>query len=210
MAIDLLTDEYWRGEIKRLYCHDLESFIWVIAHIAWGFDSENNLVPNSPVQDWLTDNYVQCRLLKIDFLYRTGSSWPVSLRLDGDPVKKMAESCIEWLDDRLYWRRKHSTASDREALVEDFGGVISDLLGRPAVTAARLEEKVDISIGVNFNTRLQEKGDMFSGVNFNTAKPSDDKVRKYKEHHEDMERERKQREKDKEARASKRMKTSKE
>jgi Fungal protein kinase len=30
MAIDLLTDEYWEGTIKRYYHHELESFIWVI------------------------------------------------------------------------------------------------------------------------------------------------------------------------------------
>ena len=33
MAIDLLTDEYWEGTIKRYYYHELESFIWVIVFV---------------------------------------------------------------------------------------------------------------------------------------------------------------------------------
>ena len=33
MAIDLLTDEYWEGTIKRYYHHELESFIWVIVFV---------------------------------------------------------------------------------------------------------------------------------------------------------------------------------
>jgi hypothetical protein len=149
MAIEFLTDEYWRSEIERLYCHDLESFIWVIAHIAWGFDSENNPVPNSPVQGWIADNYQLCAAAKSHFVLRRPQ--PASSRLKDDPVKTMGESCIEWLDGWLYWRRKHSTASDREALVEDFGGAISDLLGWPTVTAAQRQEKIlpDISPGVD-------------------------------------------------------------
>jgi hypothetical protein len=30
MVLDLLTDEAWDGKVERLYCHDCESFVWVL------------------------------------------------------------------------------------------------------------------------------------------------------------------------------------
>ena len=30
MALDLLSDEAWKGNVQRLYRHDLEGFIWIL------------------------------------------------------------------------------------------------------------------------------------------------------------------------------------
>ena len=33
MAVDLLIDEYWEGKVDRLYCHELQAFIWVLPFV---------------------------------------------------------------------------------------------------------------------------------------------------------------------------------
>jgi hypothetical protein len=32
MALDLLTDKYWNGDVEREYRHDQESFIWILPY----------------------------------------------------------------------------------------------------------------------------------------------------------------------------------
>ncbi|KZT63360.1 hypothetical protein DAEQUDRAFT_646521, partial [Daedalea quercina L-15889] len=32
MALDLLNSRYWEGKVERLYRHDLEGFVWVMAY----------------------------------------------------------------------------------------------------------------------------------------------------------------------------------
>ncbi|EPT00435.1 hypothetical protein FOMPIDRAFT_88391 [Fomitopsis schrenkii] len=54
MALDLLTSEYWEGNVERLYRHDLEGFVWVVAAYAWLYDENGVAVKSSPVQDWFT------------------------------------------------------------------------------------------------------------------------------------------------------------
>ena len=34
-ALDLLNDAYWKGEIERIYQHDLERLIWVTLYWKW-------------------------------------------------------------------------------------------------------------------------------------------------------------------------------
>ncbi|KAH9914946.1 uncharacterized protein B0H18DRAFT_886495 [Fomitopsis serialis] len=73
MALDLLTDAYWKGHIERLYRHDLEAFVWVALYYAWAFDDEGLEDMDSPVRDWLTADYVECYDKKSNFLMsRTG------------------------------------------------------------------------------------------------------------------------------------------
>ncbi|KAH9911386.1 uncharacterized protein B0H18DRAFT_1062986 [Fomitopsis serialis] len=68
MALDLLRDAYWNGNLKRIYRHDLESFVWVVLYFAWAFDDEGREDMDSPVHAWLTADYEQCRRAKGDFL----------------------------------------------------------------------------------------------------------------------------------------------
>lgn len=40
MALDLLCDEYWRGEVERLYRHDLEGLIWILPWVFLQFSEK--------------------------------------------------------------------------------------------------------------------------------------------------------------------------
>ena len=53
MAIDLLTEEGQRGEVKHLYCHDLESFIWVLIWVSLRY-KDGQLLPRKsrPFGEW--------------------------------------------------------------------------------------------------------------------------------------------------------------
>ncbi|KAG2748730.1 hypothetical protein P692DRAFT_20833953 [Suillus brevipes Sb2] len=42
MVLDYSTEEGWRGEVKHLYRHDLESFKWVFAWIAFASRRESS------------------------------------------------------------------------------------------------------------------------------------------------------------------------
>ncbi|KAH9934139.1 uncharacterized protein B0H18DRAFT_902748 [Fomitopsis serialis] len=70
MALDLLDDAYWKGDLERLYRHDLEAFVWVTVYYAWAFNDEGVEDEASPVQAWLTNDYDLCRLKKVTFLAR--------------------------------------------------------------------------------------------------------------------------------------------
>jgi len=66
MAIDLLTDEYWKGTIKRYYHHELESFIWVIVFVFLLYQ-DGKRRSNKYATPWMTSNYNTCRKEKGDF-----------------------------------------------------------------------------------------------------------------------------------------------
>ena len=68
MALDLLTHEYWNGEIKRLYRHDLEAFIWILP---WVFlQYEGRKLSNKPVfERWNSSDYIAVRAFKKEYLY---------------------------------------------------------------------------------------------------------------------------------------------
>jgi hypothetical protein len=70
MAIDLLTDEYWKGTIKRYYHHELESFIWVIVFVFLLYQDGKHQ-SNKYVTPWMTSNYNTCRKEKGDFYSQT-------------------------------------------------------------------------------------------------------------------------------------------
>jgi Fungal protein kinase len=59
MALDLLTDEAWKGMITRLYRHDCESFAWVLLWICCRYDGGKE-IPNPPLGEFITHDYKQC------------------------------------------------------------------------------------------------------------------------------------------------------
>jgi hypothetical protein len=59
MALDLLTDEAWKGEIPRLYRHDCESFAWVLLWICCRYDSGKE-ISNAPLSGLITREYKKC------------------------------------------------------------------------------------------------------------------------------------------------------
>ncbi|KAI0734064.1 hypothetical protein C8Q72DRAFT_771510 [Fomitopsis betulina] len=70
MALDLLTREYWEGTVRRLYRHDAEGTVWVIAAQAWLYNKNGVEVECSEVDAWFTADYEQCQAEKTDFLNR--------------------------------------------------------------------------------------------------------------------------------------------
>ncbi|KAG2065053.1 hypothetical protein BDR04DRAFT_1109108 [Suillus decipiens] len=69
MALDLLTAEAQRGEVKHLYRHDLESFMWVFIWICFRY-REGVLLPEElrPLDDWARLDAVACGEKKSFFL----------------------------------------------------------------------------------------------------------------------------------------------
>jgi serine/threonine protein kinase len=69
MALDLLTVKGQRGEVKHLYRHDLESFIWCFTWICLRY-KEGVLLPaeSRPLDVWATAGAVTCGKEKYFFL----------------------------------------------------------------------------------------------------------------------------------------------
>jgi len=66
MAVELLSNEYFEGQLQRQYGHELEAFIWVFAFASLHY-REGRAKKNSPVSGWSTSNYIACRRHKADF-----------------------------------------------------------------------------------------------------------------------------------------------
>ena len=59
MALDLLTEEAWRGKIERRYRHDCESFTWVLLWICCRYNNGKE-ISNPPLGDFITNDYTWC------------------------------------------------------------------------------------------------------------------------------------------------------
>jgi hypothetical protein len=59
MALALLTDKYWNGEIERKYRHELEAFIWVLPFVFLRYQNGESQ-QGTPVDPWMTANYHAC------------------------------------------------------------------------------------------------------------------------------------------------------
>ena len=66
MAINLLNDEYWNGEIVRLYRHEFEAFLWILPFVFLRYQNRKPQ-PRTPVDEWMTSDYDTCRQKKSDF-----------------------------------------------------------------------------------------------------------------------------------------------
>jgi serine/threonine protein kinase len=69
MAIDLLTEQGQRGEVKHLYRHDLESFMWVLVWVSFRYKDGRLLSRKSRRLDlWATVPAEDCGKEKVFFL----------------------------------------------------------------------------------------------------------------------------------------------
>jgi hypothetical protein len=70
MALDLLSAEAQRGEVKHLYRHDLESFMWVFIWICFSYRG-GVLLPAKlrPLDRWATIDAVTCAEKKSFFMF---------------------------------------------------------------------------------------------------------------------------------------------
>lgn len=66
MALDLLSKDYWDGQITRRHHHELESFIWILPYVFLLYDGGRRY-SNEHVDGWVTSSYKRCRQLKADF-----------------------------------------------------------------------------------------------------------------------------------------------
>ncbi|KAF8195360.1 hypothetical protein BJ912DRAFT_956696 [Pholiota molesta] len=84
MAINLLNDKYWRGEIARVYRHELEAFIWIL--------------PFNTCRKWMTSDYEDCARRK--FIFLKPSTLPETERLckpDYIEQWRLAQHLLLWL-----------------------------------------------------------------------------------------------------------------
>jgi Fungal protein kinase len=65
MALELLTDKGYAGEIEHRYRHDWESFIWVFIWIVCRYDDGRRL-SNPPFDSWVDGDHTTCREKKAD------------------------------------------------------------------------------------------------------------------------------------------------
>ncbi|KAI0337814.1 hypothetical protein BDW22DRAFT_1363584 [Trametopsis cervina] len=74
VAVDLLCAEFWdKGSIERVYRHDLEGLLWVLAWIVLRLDASNDFkeaLPNhsSNMDLWTADNVDFIRVFKVDLM----------------------------------------------------------------------------------------------------------------------------------------------
>jgi hypothetical protein len=89
MALDLLTAKAQRGEVKHLYRHDLESFMWVFAWVFLRY-RQGVLLPRKlrPFDKWATSDAVTCAKEKLFFLEHRLKYQP--------PDLQTSESDIDW------------------------------------------------------------------------------------------------------------------
>jgi hypothetical protein len=104
MARDLLTEEGQRGEIKHLYHHDLESFIWCFGWISLRYNEEGVLRPRGsrPFDEWATLGAVACGEEKL--ILQTERKVPAGTHKD-DPMWKFFWEFLKVLDKQAYARR---------------------------------------------------------------------------------------------------------
>ncbi|KAG2070795.1 hypothetical protein BDR04DRAFT_1053775 [Suillus decipiens] len=113
MALELLTPSAQRGEVKHLYRHDLESFMWVFAWISLRY-RQGILLPRGlrPFDEWATLGAVACGKEKLFFLNNMTASAPSDM--NQDIWNFLVDSLLvlkKDADNRYYRRLKRSSSS---------------------------------------------------------------------------------------------------
>jgi hypothetical protein len=89
MALDLLT-EAWKGNVQRLYRHDLEGFIWILPWVFLQFEGKELKIP--VLESWQTGDCAECYGAKPDLPSRHKGSQELATAL-----WKLAQSLLRWL-----------------------------------------------------------------------------------------------------------------
>ncbi|KAG2096093.1 uncharacterized protein F5147DRAFT_763603 [Suillus discolor] len=110
MALDLLTEKAQRGEVKHIYRHDLESFIWVFTWIFLRY-RQGVLLPRRLrlFDEWATLGAISCGKKKLAFL-ANAEYQPVFETSESDVdwfIWDLLVECFEALDAAAYNRRSH-------------------------------------------------------------------------------------------------------
>jgi hypothetical protein len=92
MALDLLTEEAIKGQVKHLYQHDAESFIWVLTWICICYEDGVYIGKRTALHDWLRVDALGCHEKKSSFLGYGCKEVTPSLSHGGS--WKVARSCL--------------------------------------------------------------------------------------------------------------------
>ncbi|KIK33486.1 hypothetical protein CY34DRAFT_813573 [Suillus luteus UH-Slu-Lm8-n1] len=116
MAIDLLTKRGQRGEVKHLFRHDLESFVWCFAWISLRY-KKGVLRPRGsrPFDEWATSDAVACGEKKL-FL-QTYRQVPNGTRR-GHPGWQFIRKCLFVLARRQFSRSEKEKPLAQESELE--------------------------------------------------------------------------------------------
>lgn len=114
MALDLLCDEYWEGQIQRRYRHDLEGLIWVLPWVFLQFDG--SVLKDPKLRAWRTGDYRVCYKEKLAFLSRIPGSGDAMTSWKAE--WEFATHLLFWLWDEdndrkrnAFWAQQSSTQS---------------------------------------------------------------------------------------------------
>lgn len=137
MALDLLTAKARRGEVKYLYCHDLESFIWVFVWISLRY-KKGVLLPRGSrrhIGAWASLDAVACGKKKKSFIYHLEDFRPSHMK---SLIWRFLVVCFHVLGTEAFARRQRreelldSLLDDSYEQIDDEEAIsgVDDLLGK--------------------------------------------------------------------------------
>jgi hypothetical protein len=94
MAIHLLTEKGINGQVKHMYQHDAESFIWVLTWVCICYEDGVYIGKGTDLHDWLRVDAIRCRKEKSSFLLSGKTITPSSSH---GCIWGVAESCLQTL-----------------------------------------------------------------------------------------------------------------
>ncbi|KAH0834712.1 hypothetical protein J3R83DRAFT_10260 [Lanmaoa asiatica] len=100
MALKLLTMEGQVGEIKHVYAHDAESFIWVLTWVCARYDL-GVLRRNTPMDAWLKVDAIGCAKEKQFYLFERGKD--ISPGLGHERNWAVAQGCLDALKQQVFY-----------------------------------------------------------------------------------------------------------
>ncbi|CCM06984.1 uncharacterized protein FIBRA_09299 [Fibroporia radiculosa] len=161
MAVDLLTEEYFAGQIAHLYRHDLESCIWVLTYALL-----SDAVPD--VKAWHTKHFEGCRTKKIVFLADLNEYSALSAK--NSLWETIGSDALYWLKDSLqrvditqsqrvrnarHPRTRHNISSEEERFSEQW---MSSTLEAASAIIQDFEEFLDLELAdLGFAPLTQDK-----------------------------------------------------
>src|SRR5271154_7439111 len=96
MARDLLSHEYWNGDIERRYRHELEACIWILPFVFLRYQNGKSQ-SGTLVDAWMTSDYITCAEKKTHFLL------PTKLRQNEQLCQPDYKDHWKLADDLLFW-----------------------------------------------------------------------------------------------------------
>ncbi|KJA25248.1 hypothetical protein HYPSUDRAFT_37738 [Hypholoma sublateritium FD-334 SS-4] len=118
MALELLRDEYWEGNIARRYHHELESFIWILPVVFLAYNDGKFDPKTQFIKDWITSDHNTCRLHKLDFMANK-LAMAVPKAAFKDYRNMMGNAC--YLVHDLHVARQRQDDSDLQGYLNDGG-----------------------------------------------------------------------------------------